>query len=247
MIAASSSAARKGLHRGREIRVGVGASRDQPAEERHDPTHPDADESGGRTRSAACVDSRHTTRPPGRVTRRISAKARGTSGTLRTPQPTVTAANSPSANGSASRSPTTNRGAGGCEPRPRALGARARRASLREVEADHASEEGEHRGEIEREIAGAAAGVQDARSRGQPGLLRRRCVANGDPGRRSSGGSSRRSRDDMPLNMASMRRGSRSMGRSCAPRPPRSIAREASAPSPIPGGKRVCSKPSSGE
>ncbi len=121
--------------------------------------------------SGACVDSRQTTLPPGRVTRAISRNARGTSGTLRTPQPTVTAAKRPSSNGRSRRSPATNaRGTG----RPRRARAdafvpRALEHLRREVQARHGAPRTRVR-EAEGEVAGAAAGVERLIRRGEAGL-----------------------------------------------------------------------------
>ena len=62
----------------------------------------------GRSSPRGCVISRIARRPPGRSTRRSSARPRSSPSTLRTPKPTVTASNEPSANGRSSMSPCTH-------------------------------------------------------------------------------------------------------------------------------------------
>ena len=74
---------REGGHRRRQVAVRRWVTGHHAPEQRHHAAHPET--MGPRPTPSAVVDSRHTTRPPGRVTRAISRNASGTSGTLARP------------------------------------------------------------------------------------------------------------------------------------------------------------------
>ena len=145
----------------------------------------------GRTRasrssSAAPCDgrviSRQTTRPPGRTTRASSRRPPSGSGRLRRPKPIVAAAKELSANGIAVASPRTHWIVRGVLAR--LLAGRAAQHLGREVEAGHLAAATDDAGQLEREVAGAAAGVEHRGAAADAGLARgERAPAPVEPGR----------------------------------------------------------------